>query len=346
VTRRHADGSDDVVARVRDAHRRGFSVLCTRVPRVERELERFRPDSVRADRVDQVVEQRAIPGFDCRRISTEVGTLASDRECRREGAPMPGPTREWVTFVDPKDELRRWQIDVTFLLSKWTCIFGRGCQGVLTGPAPDLVQGCCSYGAHFSNRKDRDHIARVARSLSDDEWQFAASGRKKGIYAKAGKDDDGKQEWRTRLVEDACIFLNRPGFSGGVGCALHLHAMRTGKHHSEVKPEVCWQLPLRRVDEEQEDGGVVSTLTEFGRDGWGEGGEEFWWWCTEEPSAFVGRAPVYRELGEELRKMLGDKLYRQVVAYLEQREHARPAPVRHPAERPVKLGRTRRRTQA
>jgi len=250
---------------------------------------------------------------------------------------MAGPTREWVTFVDPKDDLRSWQVDVTFLLSSWTCIFGRGCQGVLTGPASELVQGCCSYGAHFSSKKDRDHVVRVAKKLRDDEWQFAASARKKGIYAKAGKDDDGKQEWRTRLVDDACIFLNRPGFAGGVGCALHVHAMRTGVHHSDVKPEVCWQLPLRRIDEEQEDGSVVSTLTEFARDGWGEGGEEFHWWCTEAPEAFVGREPVYRELGVELRKMLGDRLYKQVVAYLDERRRSRRAPVRHPAEQPVRL---------
>ena len=46
--------------------------------------------------------------------------------------------------------------------------------------------------------------------------------------------------WRTRLVDDACIFLNRPGFPAGAGCALHLHAMREGRHHSEVKPDVCW----------------------------------------------------------------------------------------------------------
>jgi hypothetical protein len=98
---------------------------------------------------------------------------------------------------------------------------------------------------------------------------------------------------------------------------------------------------LRRIDEEQDDGSVISRLTEFGRDGWGEGGEEFWWWCTEEPAAFVGQAPVYRELAVELRKMLGDKLYRQVVAYLEEHERAQPPPVRHPAERPVKLGRKR-----
>jgi hypothetical protein len=255
---------------------------------------------------------------------------------------MPGPTREWVTFDDPKEDGRRWQIDVTFLLSSWQCIFGCGCQGVLTENAPEMVQGCCSYGAHFSNRKDRDHVAKVSKELRDDEWQFAAVGRKKGIYAKCGKDEDGKQEWRTRLVEDACVFLNRPDFPGGAGCALHVHAMRTGQHHSELKPEVCWQLPLRRIDEEQEDGTVTSTLTEFAREGWGDGGDDFAWWCTEAPEAFPGKEPVYRSLGVELRKMLGDPLYRRVVSYLDDRRTSRSAPVRHPAQTRVTLRGTRR----
>ena len=250
---------------------------------------------------------------------------------------MRGATREWVSFDDPKEE-RVWEIDVTFLLSSWTCIFGSGCQGVLTEPAPELVQGCCSYGAHFTDKKDRDHVVKVARHLSDDEWQFAAAGRKKGIFAKAGKDEDGKTEWRTRLADDACIFLNRPGFAGGVGCALHLHAERTGQHHSDVKPEVCWQLPLRRIDEEQEDGSVVSRLTEFARDGWGEGGDDFAWWCTEAPEAFVGSEPVFRSSAAELRKMLGKKLFVQVEAYLEERLRSRPAPVVHPTEQRVEIG--------
>jgi hypothetical protein len=253
------------------------------------------------------------------------------------GSRRSGPTREWVSFEDPVDDGRRWQIDVTFLSSHWQCIFGHGCQGVFTEKAPELAQGCCSYGAHFSDRKDRDHVVRAAKELSDDEWQFAKTARKKGIYAKCGKDEDGRTEWRTRLVDDACIFLNRPGFPTGPGCALHQHAMRTGKHHSDVKPEVCWQLPLRRVDEEQDDGTVISTLSEFGRDGWGEGGDDFAWWCTEAPEAFTGAQPVYESMGEELRKMLGDELHRQVVEYLQQRERAEPPPVLHPSEAPVRF---------
>ncbi len=258
---------------------------------------------------------------------------------------MAGPIREWVSFDDPTEDGRRWNVDVTFLLSSWDCIFGRGCQGVLTGPAPEMVQGCCSYGAHFSDKADRDHVVKVAKRLTPDEWQFAANGAKKGIYAKCGKDEDGKQEWRTRLVDDACIFLNRPGFPAGAGCALHVHAMRTGAHHSDVKPEVCWQLPLRRVDEEQEDGTVISTLSEFGRDGWGEGGDDFHWWCTESKLAFVAREPVYVTLREELRKMLGKRLYAQIAEYLDQRRTARPRPVQHPAETHVAIGLTKKRAK-
>jgi hypothetical protein len=251
--------------------------------------------------------------------------------------------REWVTFADPKEEGRRWQIDVTFLLSNWQCIFLDGCQGVLTECAPELELGCCSYGAHFSDRGDRDAVVRAAKRLRDDEWQFAKIGRKKGVYKQAGRDEDGVMEWRTRLVDDACIFLNRSDFEAGPGCALHLHGMRTGTHHSDLKPEVCWQVPLRRIDEEQDDGTVVSTLTEFGRTGWGEGGDDFAWWCTEAPEAFSGAEPVYRSMAPELRKMLGKRLHRDVVTYLDARYVDRDfPPVAHPAAVPVEITRKRK----
>jgi hypothetical protein len=118
--------------------------------------------------------------------------------------------------------------------------------------------------------------------------------------------------------------------------------LREGLHHSAVKPEVCWQLPLRRIDDEQPDGSVISRLTEFGREGWGEGGDDFAWWCTEAPEAYTATAPVYVTLAAELRAMLGTKLYRRVAAYLDERRRASPRPVRHPAERPVTVGPTRR----
>ena len=253
----------------------------------------------------------------------------------RHSERAPSEAHEWVSFDDP-DEERTWLFDVTFLTSSWTCIFGRGCQGVLTGPAPELVQGCCSYGAHFTGKKDARAVERAAAKLTPDIWQFHKQGRR-GVVKKLADGDLG-----TRIVDDACIFLNRDGFAAGPGCALHLRAVRTGRHHADLKPEVCWQVPLRRLDEEQEDGTVVSTLTEFGRDGWGEGGHDFSWWCTEAPEAFTAREPVYRTLSVELRKMLGPKLHRQVTDYLDQRRRSRPAPVVHPAEVTLRTRRARR----
>ena len=59
----------------------------------------------------------------------------------------------------------------------------------------------------------------------------------------------------TRVVDGACIFLNRPGFAGGAGCALHLAAVDADESPLDWKPSVCWQLPIR-VDWEPADDGA------------------------------------------------------------------------------------------
>jgi hypothetical protein len=225
----------------------------------------------------------------------------------------PADAHEWVSFEDPTEE-RTWVFDVTFLLSNWTCIFGNGCQGVLTGPVPELVQGCCSYGAHFTDDEDVARVEAAAATLTSDEWQFRKQGLQRGIV-KTSKSG----EQTTRLVQDACVFLNRPGWPSGPGCALHQAAMARGVPHLALKPDVCWQLPLRREDEEQADGHVVSTVREWARKHWGDGGAEFHWWCTDAPDAFVGTQPVYEELRDELVAMTTPEVYEMVVAYLKSR---------------------------
>ena len=98
---------------------------------------------------------------------------------------------------------------------------------------------------------------------------------------------------------------------------------------------------MRAVDRDEEDESTTTVLTEFGRDGWGEGGEEFAWWCTEAHEAFSASEPVYKSMEAELRKMLGDAVYEEVVKYMDDRLAAGPQPLPHPAETPVSLGRTR-----
>ncbi|HET9078785.1 MAG TPA: hypothetical protein VFN68_17750 [Acidimicrobiales bacterium] len=245
---------------------------------------------------------------------------------RGRPATVPADAREWVSFDDP-DELRTWVFDVTFMLSAWECIFARGCQGVLTGPAPELEQGCCSYGAHFTDDADVARVEKAARTLKASEWQFRREGRRDGVVV---TEADGTRV--TRLVDDACVFLNRPGFAEGPGCALHLAALRRGVEPLRLKPDVCWQLPLRREDTTEDDGRVTTRVGQWERRHWGDGGGEFHWWCTEAPEAFRGAEPLYLSLGAELRAMAGEAVYARLAAYLDGRRKGR-VPLAHPVVR-------------
>jgi hypothetical protein len=234
--------------------------------------------------------------------------------------------KEWVSFEDPSEH-RTWVFDVTFLLSSWACIFGRGCQGVLTGPAPELAQGCCSYGAHFTDAADVSRVEAAAATLTADQWQFRQAGRRRGVVK---TNSTGEQV--TRMVDGACIFLNRPGFEGGPGCALHRAALERGGRPLDLKPDVCWQLPLRRDDREDADGHVTSTVTEWGRGQWGAGGAEFHWWCTEAPEAFTAAGPVYLSMADELVELVGAEVYERLAAYLAERAVG-TVPLPHPTVR-------------
>jgi hypothetical protein len=128
--------------------------------------------------------------------------------------PVPSDEHEWASFEDP--EGHTWLFDLTFMTSNWTCIWGRGCPGVLDDPAPELEQGCCSYGAHFTEKADRKRVAKQAERLPARLWQHKRTAEKQG--GPIWKNEEG--EWVTRLVDDVCIFFNQPGFAGGHGvCA-------------------------------------------------------------------------------------------------------------------------------
>ncbi len=150
-------------------------------------------------------------------------------------------------------------------------------------------------------------------------------GRRKGVT----KEADGTRI--TRLVDGACIFLNRPGFPTGPGCALHQAAL-SGGGPLDLKPDVCWQLPLRREDTTGDGGRVTTTVTQWDRRHWGGGGEEFHWWCTEAPEAFGARRPVYETMAPELRALVGDAVYARLEAYLDSRKKG-SVPLPHPAVR-------------
>ncbi|WP_420810519.1 hypothetical protein [Jiangella aurantiaca] len=228
-------------------------------------------------------------------------------ELRTHGA------RAWVEFTDPADDGQVLRCDLTWLTSRWTCIFGQGCPGIYTDRPDD---GCCTHGAHFSDEDDEKRVRGYANRLGPDVWQLRDEGLRGGVVE---TDDEGER--KTRVVDGACVFLNRPGFAGGTGCALHAYALSTGLHPLETKPDVCWQLPIRRSYREAErpDGTTYLEISigEYDRAGWGAGGHDMSWYCTTATEAHVGREPVYRSNEPELRALIGDKAYEQLAEHCE-----------------------------
>lgn len=227
--------------------------------------------------------------------------------------------REWVSILDPEDDHVRYTFDVSFLLSSYSCIYGAGCEGVNPGEQDPAI-GCCGHGAYLNDDDDADELTRlVAEELDPSTMQFHAKALKKGLFT---TDEDG--ETLTRVVRGGCIFANRSGFEGGIGCALHHLAESKGEHHSFHKPTVCWQVPIHRtIDDEQlgNDGRPlqVHTIAAYERGHWGEGGADFGWWCLDDETAFVGRNPVYRSMEVELRMMVGDAIFDELAGFLDRR---------------------------
>jgi hypothetical protein len=195
-----------------------------------------------------------------------------------------------------------WRLDRSFLTSNWTCIWGRGCKGILDVPAEHLNQGCCSIGAELADPEEAMTISALAATLDPETFQFHQAIDADDVFS-----DDGRTN--TKVVDGACIFLNRPGFEGGEGCALHIAAIRANESPTAWKPSVCWQLPIKVDWETSADGTETATLRGWERRDWGEDGDSMHWCCTEGPEAYIGDQRVVDSLADELTEVLGEPVF-------------------------------------
>ena len=216
---------------------------------------------------------------------------------------MTGPASEGALpdLIEVADGDTRWRFETAFLQSRWQCIWGRGCLGILDEPAEHLGQGCCSIGAELADEDEAMTIGALAATLEPELFQHHADAAAGGIYA-----DDRRNA--TRIVDGACIFFNHPGFGGGAGCALHLAATAAGEEPLDWKPSVCWQLPIRVDWEAHEDGTETATMRRWSRADWGADGETMAWCCTEGDRAYVGDTEVIDSLGEEIEALVGTEV--------------------------------------
>jgi hypothetical protein len=162
-------------------------------------------------------------------------------------------------------------------------------------------------------------------------WQYFDEAQPKKAKGKMQISEVGlDKDRKTRKIDDSCIFLNRkghsaPGFTGDFGCVLHHLAQKEDIHFVETKPDVCWQLPIRRSFEQREFGEqeiTVNVIGEYERLAWGDGGAEFDWYCTSNTEAHVGREPVYVSNKVELIALMGEAAYSVLKFHCDNRMEA------------------------
>ena len=242
--------------------------------------------------------------------------------------------RAWVEFTDPADEDQVFRCDLTWLASGFTCIFGQGCRGIYA-TSPDT--GCCTLGAHFSDADDEERVAGFVARLTPEQWQFHP-GREVEREDWTEVDDEGDRKTLTLVHEgqQACVLHNRPDFASGAGCALHVLALGQGRDPLETKPDVCWQLPIRRQfrEVERQDGTSYTEVSigEYDRRGWGPGGHDLDWYCSGNTEAHIGMRPVYLSSEAELVALMGERAYEVLVEHCEAFLEGGRAGAPHPAD--------------
>ena len=247
--------------------------------------------------------------------------------------------RAFVEFADPADADQVLRCDLTWLTSAYTCIFGNGCQGIYAD-APDV--GCCTLGAHFSDKDDEQRVAGFVARLTPEDWQFHPGRRvRRADWVETDEDDERKTLTIERDGQQACVFHNRTDFRpsdgpGGAGCALHGLALREGRNPLEAKPDVCWQLPIRRQfrEVERQDGTAYTEVSigEYDRRGWGPGGHDLDWYCSGNTEAHVAPEPVYLTHRAELVALMGEPAYAELVRHCDAHVRSRSALALHPAD--------------
>ena len=135
-------------------------------------------------------------------------------------------TRETVTFRD--SDGWSWEFDLTFILSNYRCIWGRGCPDTRLEHS---ARGCCVEGVEIyqgygdtPGSEDLEKIRERVAQLTDEDWQNRPVALRRG-----GRDPWGKARFKrdsvhTRLYRGACIFHNRVDHPGGL--AVHFTSRR------------------------------------------------------------------------------------------------------------------------
>jgi hypothetical protein len=272
------------------------------------------------------------------------------------GLALTGPVPDELVTVRHGEH--EYVLDIVALTSNYTCIYGRGCQGVTPfegegpgqhRPADRSVTGCCrtspGYGLAVAEVGPADpaavdsplRVQAFVDQLQPDEAQhyeqIAA-----GDWLVETQDDDGIWDSRHTKVGGNCIFLNTEMANGKHGCALFHLAGRLGLDPKHTRPFVCHSAPadVFTIGETNDETGrrLLVTL----RPPWFGWFAPEGYFCTKDPAAFTATEPVFRRMESEFTWLLGAEVYGALLPVLEQVWAERGERLRRSWGQPVALG--------
>ena len=199
--------------------------------------------------------------------------------------------------------------------------------------------GCCTLGAHFADKDDEKRVAAYVAQLDDDALAVHPPAAP-GAQARTGSRPTTRASARPAPSRSTASGLRLPqprrlpppapaARCTGWRCAQ-------GRNPLETKPDVCWQLPIRRTfrDVERQDGTTYTEVSigEYDRRGWGPGGHDLDWYCSGNTEAHVAPEPVYVTNEPELVELMGRAAYDELVRHCEAHLRSRSALALHPAD--------------
>ena len=211
---------------------------------------------------------------------------------------------EWVSF---EDAMRHMEFDLTFLTSNGHVSSAAAALVSKTRP-PELQQG--SAFRSQVQIATTNHRVRKACGASPTPTGSPQRAEKLGgpIYTNSGC------ETVTRVPKERASFSTDP-LPGWTGCALHRGPR--GRERRWTGSPGCAGSYAASQSSGDDEGQTTYTLREWKRPDWGGGGEEFHWWCTDDPMAFRDREKVYTTLKDEIIEMVGPDAYEFVVGHIE-----------------------------
>lgn len=211
------------------------------------------------------------------------------------GYQLATPYREMIELRDPDVPYRMWRIDKSMMLSRLTCIFGNGCQGI-EEDRPDA--GCCAHGTIMAPQ-ELDRVSDAVARLTPDQWQ---NHRANWRYTRPSADGST----RVRTTKGACVFLNDENHARP-GCAIHVGALDAGESPYDWKPVICSTYPMAWKHTWEQDDTVevitIECLTQY------DTYSDAHWWCFEAPEAYVSPEAFVSAWKDSIILLMGERMY-------------------------------------